>query len=105
MDVLILCDVNFRGSPGQETSRRFSFVARQMRSSYRSRTWNAACAIFVDEAAVTPQGVPWIGTPASNFASRMVTVVLTLATLGAAVSSPSTKSWKAVRSGATHLSM
>ena len=42
------------------------------------------------------------GTPASRLARRMTSVVLTLATLGAAVRSSSTKSWKRGRSGATH---
>ena len=44
------------------------------------------------------------GTPGSNLTRRMTSVVLTLATLGAAVSSSMMKSWNAVRSGATHFS-
>ena len=44
------------------------------------------------------------GTPGSNLTRRITSVVLTLATLGAAVSSSMMKSWNAVRSGATHLS-
>src|SRR6185295_11045141 len=55
-----------------------------------------------------PRFMPWprvIGTPGSNLARPMTRLVLTLATLGAAVRSFLTKSWNVERSGATHFRM
>ena len=62
--------------------------------------WSVGAQTCQDHGACCARAT---GTPGSNLTRRMTSVVLTLATLGAAVSSSMMKSWNAVRSGATHL--